>query len=444
MLLSVLTRDAIIQLADNRSYQRGVIYYHEGRVGKITEQRGSISAAVEGTHKYRVKLWAEGKELAFSCTCPIGDEGEFCKHCVAVGLKWLAHPSSPAENKSESKKSASVSLDDVKRYLSGLSTEKLVEIIMEQVNENDRLHQQLILKTAKQYSKSVDMRAFRALIDDAFIVDGFIDYSSIYDYSTAVDEVIDSIENLLKEGFANEVIELSEYALSVLDEAIGSIDDSDGFLSMAMERLHEIHLKACKKARPDPEALARRLFVFELNSQLEIFFGAVERYAKILGKSGIAVYRDLANKAWAEVTPLKPGEKKEFGKRFRITSIMEGLARQSGNIEELVAIKSRDLSHAYSFLQIADIYKKAGMREKALEWAEKGVRAFPERTDSRLREFLAQEYHHYKRNDEEMNLIWANFCEALSLESYKELKKHADRIQSWNDWRESDFGRSGL
>ena len=30
-----------------------------------------------------------GGALAGSCTCPVGREGLFCKHCVAVGLVWL-------------------------------------------------------------------------------------------------------------------------------------------------------------------------------------------------------------------------------------------------------------------------------------------------------------------------------------------------------------------
>ena len=36
--------------------------------------------------------------------------------------------------------------------------------------------------------------------------------------------------------------------------------------------------------------------------------------------------------------------------------------------------------------------------------AERGLRSFPERADSRLREFLAQEYHRRERHDEAMAL----------------------------------------
>ena len=57
--------------------------------------------------------------------------------------------------------------------------------------------------------------------------------------------------------------------------------------------------------------------------------------------------------------------------------MMEALARQSGDLEALLAVKSRSLSFAYDFLQIAESCRKAGRADLAIEWAERGVRAFP-------------------------------------------------------------------
>jgi uncharacterized Zn finger protein len=64
------------------------------------------------------------------------------------------------------------------------------------------------------------------------------------------------------------------------------------------------------------------------------------------------------------------------------------------------------------------------------------MKAFPERVDSRLRQFLAMEYHRRKRHDEAMALIWAEFTESPSLEQYQNLKTHADRTREWPTWRE--------
>jgi len=115
---------------------------------------------------------------------------------------------------------------------------------------------------------------------------------------------------------------------------------------------------------------------------------------------------------------------------------METLARRTGNVDALAAVKERDLSLAYHYLDIAETYKRAGQQDKALEWAERGVKAFPQRTDSRLREFLANEYHRRKRHDEAMALVWAEYTESSTLNEYQNLKAHAGSIGSWEQWRQ--------
>jgi uncharacterized Zn finger protein len=96
----------------------------------------------------------------------------------------------------------------------------------------------------------------------------------------------------------------------------------------------------------------------------------------------------------------------------------------------------RDLSLAYHYLQIAETYKSAHKYDLALDWAKRGVKAFPKRTDSRLREFLAEEYHRRKRHDEAMVLVWAEYTDSPTLQEYQNLKTHADRIGQWQTWRE--------
>jgi len=209
-------------------------------------------------------------------------------------------------------------------------------------------------------------------------------------------------------------------------------------LSPILERLQELHHAACLKAKPEPEALAKRLFKWEIESGWDTFYGAAETYADVLGENGLAVYRKLAEKLWDQMPQLGPGDRRSFeGPRFRITSIMEALARASGDIEQLVAVKARDLSSAYRYLDIAETYKQAKQADKALEWAEKGLKAFAEKDpDGRLEDFLADEYHRRRRHDEAMALIWNQFCRRMELGSYQHLKQHAERAKQWPHWRE--------
>lgn len=67
------------------------------------------------------------------------------------------------------------------------------------------------------------------------------------------------MEELLYEGYGEAVIDLAEHALVRVEEALGSIDDSDGNMGVILVRLQEIHLKACEPARPFKQALRLRL-----------------------------------------------------------------------------------------------------------------------------------------------------------------------------------------
>jgi len=443
----VLDRDTIRELAGARSWERGVGYFDRGAVRSLIEDRGTITAKVMGTHPYQVKLWAEGDELGYSCSCPLGVDSVFCKHCVATGLAWLdedkpSAPATPTAPTTQRKAEPAVTMEDVRKHLAEMPQSELIEMIVEQAKKDDRLCERLFLQVARHSEKGINVESFRDAIDRAFDTGGLVDYRGMYDFSEGASEVVDSIRELLKDGHAEAVIELAEHALEAAEGAMQSVDDSDGSMGGLLGDLQEMHLAACKQAKPDPEELAGRLFEWEVNGDWDVFSGAASTYADVLGEKGLAVYRQLAEAEWSRLPTLKPGQddSARYGKRFRITHIMENLASQQGDVEALVAIKSRDLSLPYAFLEIAGIYKSARQYDKALDWAERGWKAFPQRKDDRLREFLADEYHRRKRHTEAMALIWEAYAASPSLHDYENLAEHARRVDEWPVWRERALG----
>ncbi|MCU7838981.1 MAG: SWIM zinc finger family protein [Candidatus Thiodiazotropha sp. (ex Troendleina suluensis)] len=436
-----LTNRRIRQWAGGRSFERGQAYFEEGLVSALKERNGRIGASVRGTHNYRVTLWEEDDTTEYACNCPVGLRGDFCKHCVATALAWLerqapADKANTGKRKKQKKTEAGLTLKEVRAWLLLQKKAALVDMLLDASGEDEQLHSQLMLKAAA--AKGVNLTTYRKVIDQAIGGGGFIDYYQMYDYWRGVDSAIDAIAELLDQGHTKAVIELSEYALSGVEKAIEQVDDSDGYMSMLLDRLQEMHLAACRKAKPDPEALAERLFEWELNGEWDTFYGAVKTYSRVLGRRGVQRYRELAEAEWARVKPLKPGEedRNRYGKRFRITHIMESLAEQSGDVEGLVTIKQRDLSSSYNYLEIAEIYRKARQGAKALEWAEKGIQIFGKESDSRLQDLLAELYHRRKRHEEAMALIWPQFERQTGLMSYQKLKKHADRNKTWPEWRD--------
>ena len=114
----------------------------------------------------------------------------------------------------------------------------------------------------------------------------FVDYRSMYDYASNVEALISSIQDLLDAGHGEAVVQLCEHALEALEDAMGRVDDSDGYMASIRDHLVTLHHDACVEALQDAEALARRLFDWELYSEWEIFFGAASTYEDVLGPGG--------------------------------------------------------------------------------------------------------------------------------------------------------------
>ncbi len=246
--------------------------------------------------------------------------------------------------------------------------------------------------------------------------------------------MVDSLAELLKPDTAATLAELAEYAIERVENSLEQVDDSNGEVGDSVYRLGELHLKACTMARPEPAGLAERLFRLETTLPFGLCGFDANTYRNALGTAGLHRYRELAQAAWRKVRP-QDGKDGYDDHRWRITRIMEQLAEASGDIEELVAIKSRDLSSSHRYLEIAEIRAKAKQPDKALEWAERGLKAFPERPDNRLRDFLVAAYLKRKRNDEALQLTWIQFDEQPGLEPFRKLHDVAGKLGVWPEQR---------
>ncbi len=428
--------NVIRRLAGDQSYQRGLDYFSHGHVESLEDRDANFSAVVRGNRDYTVTLAADEGVLDYACDCPAGADGSFCKHCVAASLAWLDRATERGKAKHGNPKKE-VTLIDAGKLLHAEDKATLVRMMIDWAKEDDRLRERLILYAARRAGPATGAAVVRRAFEKAVLIRDFVPYREATGWARDVDRAIDSIEQLLNDGQAAAVIELCEASLQSLLNAVQRVDDSDGHFSELRDRLQDIHYRACQEARPDPAELAARLFQSELHSDFDVFFGAVARYSKILGDEGMKVYRKLAEAEWEKVLPRTARhERSESSRHFRITQIMESLARTSGDTEQLVAVISRDLSSAYSYLEIAEVYLDAREHDHALLWAEKGLEAFPERTDGRLREFAAEEYHRRSRHDDAMKLMWAEFSERPLLDSYKTLERHAKKASAWSVWRE--------
>lgn len=431
----LVTRASLKELAGAAVFERGEGYFSSDAVEQLRASDARIAARVDGSTTYKVELWHDGNgELAYHCTCPHAADGYFCKHCVAVGLAWLAEQAPASKFSATSGENAGRDpWRNIRQYLTAQAPATLVELLLETAERDDRVYRSLLLR-AERSTGGDPTAAYRKAIDDAVYCDDFVDWREAGTFAANVDEVADSLAILLEPDTAPALVGLTEYAIERLEHALEQVDDSDGKVGAVVHRLGELHLQACTMARPEPAALAERLFRLDMTLPFGVCSFDAVAYRDPLGKAGLRRYRELAEAEWRKVKPLGAGDRYDAG-RYRITGIMERLAEASGNLEELVAIKARDLSSSCCYLAIAETWAEANEHGKALEWAERGLKAFPNGTDDRLRDFLVAAYLERGRNDEALQLAWIQFEESPELAHYQKLKTVSERLGVWDAQR---------
>jgi hypothetical protein len=348
MLDKLITTGSLEALAGGTAFRRGEEYFAAGAVGRLCAQENKVSAKVEGTETYQVELWDEDGALAADCTCPRSGDGYFCKHCVAVGLAWLSdHASASLPADSAGRKPAKAKRrdpwKDIRHYLEAQPSESLIELLLDIAQRDDRLYQSLLLKAERTLGGGNAEKAFRRAIDDAVQICGFIDWREVGTYAGNIDQVADSLAELLHPDSAAMLVGLAEYAIDKVENALEQVDDSNGEIGNIVYRLGELHLKACAMAKPDPTALAERLFRFETTLPFGLCSFDAATYRTPLGKKGLQRYRELAEAEWQKIKPRT--DDKGYGvHRSAITRIMERLAEASGDVDELWRSRPR-ISH---------------------------------------------------------------------------------------------------
>lgn len=315
-------------------------------------------------------------------------------------------------------------------YLVAQTKETLVDMLLEVSGRDDRLAQSLLVKSARAGKKDSLVSDLRQVIDEVTTVHGFVDWRSMHSFSDPLDQAVDTLAELLTPQRAAALVELAQYAIERAEAALESVDDSSGQVGDILCRLGDLHLKACKLARPDPVELAHDLFHLETTLPFGVCSFSALTYKDALGAKGLQSYRALAQAQWDALGSV--GEKSGFDHdRFKITRIMEDLARASGDVDALIAIKSQDLTHAHAYLTIAEILAENKRHDEALQWAERGLVDHPERPDNRLRDFLVTAYLKRKRPKEALQLTWVQFEEQPGLAAYQKLHGIATKLDAW-------------
>ncbi|MFD9895165.1 SWIM zinc finger domain-containing protein [Amycolatopsis sp. NPDC059027] len=411
LVVAVLNEYSVRVATDSRSYQRGQAYFAGGHVQKIKADGKTVTATVAGSRLYRVRLAVGRGRLGGSCTCPYGEKGMFCKHCVATALAWLDGGAESVRPSPEL-----MPQQQLERFLHTQETSWLVAELLKAADTNPLLRARL--ESAAGAQGAFDDQPLRERLEEAIEVPDYLDEREEQAYFHEVVKVLDEIADLVGYGFADTARGLVEFAFELLDDVADELEEVGGDASELLGRAAEIHLAACEAGEPDQEQLAQYLVDTALASDHGAFLDALPAYAGVLGATGLARYGVLVREAYAV----------EAGYVERV--LLEHVAESEGGTDALIDVLAQDVSSAHDVFRIALRLCHDDRDDEALEWLTRGVADFP--ADPDLRSLAAECHVRAGRPAEAAKLLWGNFRNHPSLDNYIALATAAaDEFAAW-------------
>ncbi|TQK51349.1 putative Zn finger protein [Streptomyces sp. SLBN-118] len=413
--------DELRRLAGSKSFERGLGYLSSVSTLEIGESE--ITATVDGTDAYEVELTEHEDGLTGWCSCPYGQEGNFCKHCVAVGLTVLRQ----AESVPRQRAAAASRGRQLDAWLESLTRDELLSLVREHLAGDRCVRRRLELRaaTAGGDPGAVRERVLGLLDTRPFARYGYVEYADARAYGLQAAEAVAALRTWMGTGRAAEAVEVAREAIAALGRTYGEIDDSDGVIGDVATGLAEVHLDACRAARPDVARTAEWLvdhLLGDLNDATDI---ALSDYEEVLGEAGMTRAHELVVAAWR-------ANPKGWAEKY----LMEQLMTAEGSVDALIAVHAADLSPTgATHLLIAQELERADRRADALEWAERGLREadLDQGPDSRLVDFVCERYTRAGRPAEVVAVRRDVLLRRRSLAAYQDLRTAARAANCWDE-----------
>jgi uncharacterized Zn finger protein len=442
-LADVLTLAEVKSLADAKTFARGKAYYQEGAVSRLEQDDGAVHASVQGTYRYSIELGVgDDGELTYECDCPVGEDGIFCKHAVAVALSWLENTGEEVFHSDEAepakpRRKRKTYEEQIRDYVATLNEDALRELLLEAVERDLTLRDKLLF--AARAASASDLPSMKTAVRQATRISRPLDWREASAYGDGLMSLAAMLRQRLASPHAEQVVELAELAIAGAEKSLEQIDDSGGDVMPAIQELAAVHLEACIQTRPDAVELAERLFQYQMGGVWDTFYKVLPTYAEPLGDSGLAKYRTLVECAWDKQPPLAPS--REFRRsydslRMRLEHAMTALAEVDGDIDALIRIRSKDLSNSYRFLLVAELCAQHGRFDEGLSWAERGLTESGKQPDQRLLDFCIEEYLRCKEFEKADEYAWRRFEMRPTAEAFAALMKVAKATGTQDETRE--------
>ena len=364
-----LSDEKLKRLAGTSAFQRGYSYYKQDPQLVYKIKGSKVTANVSGNYAYQQQLTFALQGVDGHCSCPASENVDFCKHCVAVVLAVRESQTTSSITKKPKISAKQKELDTLKGFLETLERSELETSLLKLISQDKAQFNQWALR-AHNALNPVDAKFLKKKITQAFPINKHLHrYSQVGQYFAQAEPIIDLLVEQ-REGLSTDALfSLTDYALSRLDKALQTVDDSGGYRFHCQDSLGQLFIQAVEAKQFSLQELVTFLMT-KLKENNQIAPDIPEAYQHLLGDEGRQAFYQAMLLLWRK-TPV-PFATENYSETWDENSHyhlffyqLNNYARQSNNLELLIELQQRNARTASDFVNLLEFLIEANDWQRA-------------------------------------------------------------------------------
>ncbi len=425
-----ITDHILIKLAGEGAFERGEDYYYRGVVGELNIRGNRISAEVEGSESYQVKLIYTQKNLEGSCDCPASDGIDFCKHCVATAMVLRQQLTEPVVKK------GSKPVEIITAYLQKQSKDQLVAQLTQLINDDKNLRQEWLIK-AENSLGLLDKKTIRKRITAAVPYNrNYYKYSQVRQYFATIEQTFEQLEEPIGKLSAEDQVELLNYAFERINKAQETVDDSGGFRYGVIGQIQALYFEAFGKLELSDEAKAE--YMLKLLIKDDSDHGNIpEDYSEYVSEECLNLFDQKVQTRWDALPKLTSDDWDAYKPYSPLLRTLEVKPRSQNDLPTLIKLYKKVARHPRDYIRLAQWhielkqYDEAQIFVTSIQRLDKHGR-IDEAHILQQSILLATD-----RKEEALEQQWEAFKNTPVLRAYETLKDIAIKAHSDKDWKQT-------
>lgn len=229
-----IDRATVRDLCTEAVFERGEHYFDEGRIHDCTRIGDSITASVQGSELYDLRLSLDAPEFDPYCSCPYDGPGE-CKHVVAVLLS-IAEAMPPDEG------------ERIDEALAGAQMETLHDFLRAELARDSAMLDRFFARfgpveeTSHEEYREAVTHLFEAHTEYAPVVVTAIDFS----------EITDQGDHYRERGQYREAAAVYRGVVAGIDDNVSLVDAAYDHYARAFSDALDAYLECLREADLEP------------------------------------------------------------------------------------------------------------------------------------------------------------------------------------------------